>query len=144
MIRLDEEVKQSLAGDILAPKVFKFVIESKKYNELDLWSLFREDGSEGQINEWLGQAKGDAKYAGKDWMLVIAIHGKTVDVLCKDCGEKTESKAIGRKQGRIVFISADHEKEVMKVTKGYFKFKNNLCLLFKDFLQLEDKFFIKK
>lgn len=144
MIRLDEEIKASLAGDILAPKQFKFVIESKKYEELDLWSLFRNNGEEGQINEWIDQAKGDAKFAGKDWMLIIAIHGKTIDVECKKCKTKTQSKAVGKKQGRIVFISSLYEQHIESITKGYFRYKNTVCLLLSDLLKLDDPFFIKK
>lgn len=144
MQRLDEEVKASLAGDILAPKVFNFIIESKKYEELDLWSLFRNNGEEGQINEWLDQAKSDARFAGKDFMLIVAIHGKSIEVECSKCKTKNDSKPVGRKQGRIVFVNSKFEKDIDKITKGYFIYKNNICLLLSDLFQLDDSFFIKK
>ena len=53
-----------LAGDLLVPTDFPFCIESKRYKEIDLYSLIRNPENS-DITQWWDQCVNDAKKASK-------------------------------------------------------------------------------
>jgi len=70
---LDYETKLVLASDILVPKNFKFIIESKFYAEASFWDLFNTSSD---LKRWFKQVEGDAEFVNKLPMLVVKYNRK--------------------------------------------------------------------
>lgn len=81
---LRQDAQEILSGDIIAPAWFPFSIESKCYGEKtgpQMYSIL--DGDERVLDKWLEQAKGDAKFAKKEYMVLFKITRKSA-FICVD------------------------------------------------------------
>lgn len=109
------EQKLTLVADIMTPPEFKFVIEHKFYAEASFWDLFNDSS---KFREWATQVSGDAKFVGKEPLLVMKFNRK----------------------GRIAMVRN------MTVPNTVFDWFYNgdrwSCLKIEDFLELEDNFFM--
>lgn len=114
---LSEDATQVFSGDLVCPKGFKFVIESKGgYDNIDMTSLFIKGNSE--LDGFLEQATKDGKRCGRKPML---------------CWKKT------RKPWLAFLLSVD-----LKDYDFDFKMKYGLwtCVALEHLLKLEDSFFL--
>jgi hypothetical protein len=68
---VSEETKETLSGDIIAPKGFVFSIEHKAYKEMSFWDLFNASSD---LFKWLAQCESDADFAKKKPMLIVKIN----------------------------------------------------------------------
>ncbi len=75
---LRDDAKEILAGDIIAPKWFPFVIECKNYADTPkLQNLFSRGDKD--LDDWLVQAYGESKVTHKPWMIqfkITSLRGK--------------------------------------------------------------------
>ncbi len=81
---LRQDAQEILSGDIIAPAWFPFSIESKCYGEKtgpQMYSIL--DGDERVLDKWIDQAKGDAKFAKKEYMVLFKITRKAA-YICVD------------------------------------------------------------
>lgn len=77
-LQLREDAQEILAGDIICPKWFPFSVETKNYGEKqapNFYTLLENDSS--KLEEWLDQAKGDAEFAKKDYLILCKITRKS-------------------------------------------------------------------
>lgn len=81
---LREDAKEILAGDIIAPKWFPFVIECKNYADTPkLHNLYSRGDKD--LDEWLVQAYKESKVTKKPWIIqfkITSIRGK--EFICLD------------------------------------------------------------
>lgn len=76
-LQLREDAQEILAGDIICPKWFPFSVECKNYGEKqapNMYTLLENDSA--KLEEWLSQAKGDAEFAHKEWLILVKITRK--------------------------------------------------------------------
>lgn len=74
MHMLREDAQEILAGDIICPRWFPFSVELKNYgpeNGPNMYTLLETDSK--VLDEWLEQAKGDAVFARKKYMVMFNI-----------------------------------------------------------------------
>ena len=113
---LPKHARDVFSGDLVVPKGFKFVIESKGgYDSIDMSSVFIKGNSE--LDSFLDQVTSDSKRCGRKPML---------------CWKKT-------RKPWLAFV-------LTKDLTGSFKYKMNYgkwtCVALEHLLKLEDEFFI--
>lgn len=109
-----EDALEVLSGDLMAPKDFKFSIESKSRADFNFWDFLNEDTKELDIDSWLFQVENDAIAVNKEPLLYIKINNK---------------------KPFVMFPKSMHE-----TTMSYKKYS---IMRFDYFLQLEDDFFFE-
>lgn len=109
-----EDAMEVLSGDLMAPKDFRFSIESKARAELNFWDFLNEDVKETEIDSWIFQVENDSTSVKKLPLLYIKINNRKPFVM--------------------------FPKELYETTMSY---KNYSILRFDYFLQLEDEFFFE-
>jgi hypothetical protein len=107
-----EDALEVLSGDLMAPKDFKFAIESKSRSDFNFWDFINEDTKELDIDSWLFQVENDAKATNKEPLLYIKINNRKPFVM--------------------------FPKKLYEATMTY---KEYSIMRFDYFLQLEDNFF---
>ena len=78
---LTEEQQSVFLGDVITPRNFKFVIESKAYNAAEFWDLFNESAP---INDWIKQVSTDAERANKKPIIIVKYNNKKRIVYTKE------------------------------------------------------------
>lgn len=72
---VNENAQSQLTGDIITPTWFNFIIECKNYNDSpklhNLLSIGDRD-----LDDWLKQAKDEARTAKKDWLIIFNMTSK--------------------------------------------------------------------
>ena len=80
---LRKDAQEILAGDIICPKWFPFVIEAKNYKDTPkIHNLFSRGDAD--LDKWIAQSKGESEVAEKPWMItfkVTSIRGKQFIVI---------------------------------------------------------------
>lgn len=74
MHMLREDAQEILAGDIICPRWFPFSVEAKNYgidSAPNMYTILENDSA--TLNEWLDQAKSDAVFARKKYMVIFNI-----------------------------------------------------------------------
>ena len=74
---LRADAQELLSGDIICPPWFGFLIESKCYGEKtgpQMYSIL--EGSDRVLDKWLAQARGDATFAKKEFLILFKITRK--------------------------------------------------------------------
>lgn len=71
-----EDALEVLSGDLMAPKDFKFAIESKSRQDFNFWEYLNEDTKELDIDTWIFQVENDAKATNKEPLLYIKINNR--------------------------------------------------------------------
>jgi hypothetical protein len=87
---LRQDAQEILSGDIIAPAWFPFSIESKCYGEKtgpQMYSIL--DGNERVLDKWLEQARGDAAFAKKEFLIYFKITRKA-SYICVDYNKFTD------------------------------------------------------
>jgi hypothetical protein len=74
-ILMREDAKEILAGDLITPAWFPFTIEAKNYSDSPKMHNLLSIGDK-DLDGWLKQAKGDAEFAKKEWLLIFNITRK--------------------------------------------------------------------
>lgn len=116
---LPKHAREVFSGDLVVPKEFKFVIESKGgYEEIDINSIFLKGNSE--LDSFLAQAVADGKRCGRKPML---------------CWKKT-------RKPWIAFIMTDELKDVEMEFKYSIKYKCWTGIALEHLLKLDDSFFL--
>lgn len=126
---LNEEVKSVLAGDIIAPKGFKFHIECKSRKNFDLENIFNEKA---EIFDWIEQAKEDCNFSKLDgWIVAIFInYKKPIAIINHNIDNYfINNKSFTEKRPKI--LSYKNETDSLDI------------LLLEDLLKLPEKFFFK-
>lgn len=108
---LSIEAKITLVSDIITPIDFAFVIEHKFYNKASFWDLFNEKS---ELNKWLEQVEGDAKFVNKKPMLVVKYNRKP----------------------RIAYVRLDDRSYV-------FEYRNWFCYLLEELLKRDNNFWFE-
>lgn len=81
---LRQEAQQILSADIICPSFFPFALECKNYGEKtgpQMYSIL--EGDERVLDKWLLQAKGDAQFAQKEFLIIFKITRKA-SYICVD------------------------------------------------------------
>ncbi len=110
-----EDALEVLSGDLMAPKDFKFSIESKSRMDFNFWDFINEDTKELDIDNWIFQVENDAAATNKMPLLYIKINNRKPFVL--------------------------FPKKLYESTMTY---KEYSIMRFDYFLQLEDSFFFEE
>ncbi|MDR0675739.1 MAG: hypothetical protein LBF97_01710 [Elusimicrobiota bacterium] len=109
-----EEQKLMLVSDIMTPKIFKYSIECKSYNDISFHSFFSDKSI---LNDFLNQCCSDAIKLNKDPMLIIHLNNKPT----------------------LVMIP---EKESIERLYLTIKYKGFNMLLLDDLLQMPNEYFL--
>ena len=109
-----EDALEVLSGDLMAPKDFKFAIESKSRQDFNFWDYLNEDTKELDVDSWIFQVECDAKATKKEPLLYIKINNRKPFVM--------------------------FPKKLYESTMTY---KEYSIMRFDYFLQLEDEFFFE-
>jgi len=72
-LNLDEEQIIDLSGDLITPRNFKFIIESKAYSSVDFWELFNRSSN---LNSFVEQVEFDANKTKRQPLLIIKYNRK--------------------------------------------------------------------
>jgi hypothetical protein len=115
---LYQAAKEVLAGDILCPEWIPFSIESKCYGEKtgpQMYSIL--EGNERVLDKWLGQARGDAEFSKKQFLVLFKITRKA-SYICIDYKK---------------FIETLKENSV-ELPNSFIKYKDTIILDKNDFL----------
>lgn len=108
-LTLREDAQEILAGDIICPKWFPFSVELKNYGEKqgpNMYTLLESDSK--KLDEWVEQAKGDAQFAKKHWLIIFKITRKSEyvavdkDIFINICGSELPEKYIIYKDAIII------------------------------------------
>ena len=70
-----QDAKEILTGDLICPKGFRFSVEVKSRADFNFWDLINAD-TKNEIDEWIEQAEGDAKIAGKDMLIIVKVNNR--------------------------------------------------------------------
>jgi Holliday junction resolvase len=70
-----EDAKEILTGDLICPKWFNFTVEVKSRADFNFWDLLNRE-TKNEIDEWIGQAEGEAKVAKKDWFVIVKVNNR--------------------------------------------------------------------
>ena len=80
LLEMENESAQIFSGDLVVPKGFKFVIESKGgYDSIDMSSVFVNGNSE--LNSFLEQATADSNRCGRKPMMCWKKNTKNLGLL---------------------------------------------------------------
>jgi hypothetical protein len=72
------DAQQILSGDLICPEFFPFSVESKNYSEKGGPKLYAIlEGADRVLDGWIEQAKGDAAFAKKEYMIYWKITHKS-------------------------------------------------------------------
>jgi len=75
---LRQDAQEILAGDVICPEWFPMSIESKCYGEKTGCNMYGIlERNDPKLQEWIAQAKGDAEFAKKIYLLIIKITRKS-------------------------------------------------------------------
>ena len=110
-----EDALEVLSGDLMAPKDFKFAIESKSRQDFNFWDFINQETKELDIDAWIFQVECDAKATNKEPLLYIKINNRKPFVM--------------------------FPKKLYEATMTY---KDYSIMRFDYFLQLEDEFFFEQ
>ena len=72
---LREDAKEIFAGDLICPKWFTFAIEAKDYKDSPKMHNLLAIGDK-DLDDWIKQARKDADFAKKDWLVIFNITRK--------------------------------------------------------------------
>lgn len=81
---LREDAKEILAGDIIVPQWFKFIVECKHYKDEPKFHSILQ-GSSLTLDRWIEQANGDAVFANKLPLVVFKVT-RVGEFACFDAG----------------------------------------------------------
>jgi len=112
---LNEAMKQTLTGDIITPKNFKFSIEAKSYKAINWHQIAM--GKCPVLDGWIAQSERDAITAGKDALLIFKISRQGIfmvfDADSLDGIIKELPQAFIKYKDKII-ISMDEFKRIVK------------------------------
>jgi hypothetical protein len=115
---VNENAQSQLTGDIITPEWFPFIIECKNYNDSpkihNLLSIGDKD-----LDDWVRQAKDEAKTAKKDWLIIFNMTSKRKNFAVVDFDR---------------FYAVLKDKEVV-YPNNYFVYKGTLILDFEQFVK---------
>ena len=71
---IEEHIIEALSSDIIVPKLFKWALEHKSYNQdsIRIGHLLRDNETD-DIKDWWEQVKTDASKSGKEPLLVVKL-----------------------------------------------------------------------
>lgn len=72
---LREDAKEIFAGDLICPPWFRFAIECKNYADSPKMHNLLSIGDK-DLDDWMKQAKTDAEFAKKEWIVIFNITRK--------------------------------------------------------------------
>ena len=75
-----DDVKEILSGDLICPTGFRFSVEVKSRLDFNFWDLLADD-TENEIDEWIGQAEGDAVISKKEPLIIFKANNRKPFVL---------------------------------------------------------------
>lgn len=90
MHTLREDAQEILAGDLICPRWFPFSVELKDYGvdtAPNMYTILEND--QAVLDEWIEQAKKDAAFARKEWIVLFNITRRATYV-CVDYGKFVE------------------------------------------------------
>jgi hypothetical protein len=87
---LREDAAEILAGDIICPKWFPFSVECKNYaNSPKIHNLLSIGDKD--LDKWIKQAKGDAEFAKKEWLIFFKVTTGRKSYACLDMNKFAET-----------------------------------------------------
>lgn len=115
---LRNDACEILSSDIISPEFFPFALELKNYGEKTgpkMYSIL--EGNERVLDKWLSQARGDAEFAKKQFLVLFKITRKST-YICIDYNK---------------FIETLKENN-LELPNSFIKYKNTIILDKNDFL----------
>jgi hypothetical protein len=115
---LRQDAQQILSGDIICPEFFPFALECKNYGEKtgpQMYSIL--EGDERVLDKWLTQARGDAEFSKKQFLVLFKITRKATYI----CIDYTK------------FIETLKENN-LELPQSFIKYKDTIILDKNDFL----------
>jgi succinate dehydrogenase flavin-adding protein (antitoxin of CptAB toxin-antitoxin module) len=80
-MKINEEAKKTLTGDIITPTWMKFSLESKAYDDTPMFHKIL-DGQDKDLDKWITQASEDAAKVDKKFLLIFRITSKRSGFVC--------------------------------------------------------------
>lgn len=79
-----ESAKQVLTGDVITPDWFFFSLEIKNYADSPKMHNLLGERGDPNLDKWIDQAKGDAAYVKRQWLLIFNITDIRKTFVCID------------------------------------------------------------
>jgi succinate dehydrogenase flavin-adding protein (antitoxin of CptAB toxin-antitoxin module) len=80
-MKINEEAKKTLTGDIITPTWMKFSLESKAYDDDPQFHKIL-NGEDKMLDKWIGQATEDAAKVDKKMLIIFRITSKRSGYVC--------------------------------------------------------------